>query len=117
MNSPFFLADSLQINAQKSVSMACAVVSAVTVYRYQLSIHDVLSSNIFDPEASYRTSSQHFFAGKDAKHKLDDQEKAMIAISSLVLIFSIIEIALAVGGARSSDLRNQPPQENQVSLV
>ena len=95
--------------------MACAVVSAVTVYHYHWAINGVLSSNIYDAEASYRRYSH--FTDKDAKHKFTDQEKTMIAISSLVLIFSIIEIALAVGGARCSDLRYQPPQENQVSQV
>ena len=95
--------------------MACAVVSAVTVYHYRWAIDGVLSSNIYDAEASYRTSS--YFADKDAKHKLTDKEKTMIAISSLVVIFSIIEIALTVGGARCSDLTYQPQQENQVSQV
>ena len=58
-----------------------------------------------------------FFVSKDATLKLTDQENTAVAITSLIVIFSIIEIALAVGGAWSSDSPYQSPQENQVSHV
>jgi len=41
----------------------------------------------------------------------------VVAISSLVAIFSTIEVALAVCAAWISDSLYQPPQENQVSQV
>ena len=50
-------------------------------------------------------------------HLLTDQENTAVAISSLVVIFSTIEISLAVCGAWSSDPPYQSPQQNQVSQV
>ena len=91
--------------------MACAVVSAVTLYHYQWAIKRVLENNLYD------YSLDSYFTDNEKKPELTDQETTMVAISSLVVLFSLIEIALAVGGARCSDLTYQPPQENQVSHV
>ncbi|KAL9962423.1 hypothetical protein ACROYT_G031527 [Oculina patagonica] len=101
------------INFHGSVSIASAVVSAVTVYHYQWAINRLLGSNLFDVPAFRRTSS--YFTESDKKLELTKHENTMLAVSSLVVIFSIIEIALAVGSAKSSDLRYQPPQENPIS--
>ncbi|XP_078384013.1 uncharacterized protein LOC144666446 isoform X2 [Oculina patagonica] len=98
------------INFHGSVSMACAVVCAVTVYHYQWAINFVLASNLLN-----RRSSSYFVDNDDKKLEFTKQENIMLAVSVLVVVFSLIEIALAVGSAKSSDLRYQPPQENQVS--
>jgi len=57
------------------------------------------------------------FASKDAPLQLTDQEITAVAISSLVVIFSTIEVALAVCAAWISDSLFQPLQENQISQV
>ncbi|XP_068681241.1 uncharacterized protein [Montipora foliosa] len=58
------------------------------------------------------------FVKKDAALKLTDQENTVVAaISSLVIIFCITEVALAVCAAWISDSLFQPPQENQISQV
>ena len=95
--------------------MACAVVSAVTVFRYQVAVNQVLGENLFDID-DY-VSSQSLFTGKDKKPELTNQEKVMVAISVLVVVFSVIEIALAFGGAASSESCYHTPQANQVSQV
>ena len=95
------------------MSLACAVVSAVTVYHYGWAINQVQATSLYS--STRRSIRSTYFVDEDTKLKLSDQENTMVAISSLVVIFCIIEIALAVGSASSSDSSYQPPQENQVS--
>ena len=95
--------------------MTCALVSGVTLYHYQLSLWDVLIENLYQSE-SVDWDRPHFVP-KDAPLKWTDQENTAVAINSLVVIFSTIDIALAVCGAWSSDPPYQFPQHNQVSQV
>ena len=45
------------------------------------------------------------------------KQKSMVAVSSLIIICSIIEIILAVTAIRSSDIGGQSSQEQQVREV
>ena len=45
------------------------------------------------------------------------KQKSMVAVSSLIIICSIIEIILAVTAIRSSDIGDQSSQEQQVREV
>lgn len=96
--------------------MTSAIVSGLTVYQYQQVLHGILISNFF---SSYAGGFGEFtyFLDKDAPLKLTDQEDTTVAITSLVAVFSIIEVPLAVCAAWSSDSLYQPPQENQISQV
>lgn len=96
--------------------MTSAIVSGLTVYQYQQVLHGILISNFF---SSYTGGFGEFtyFLDKDAPLKLTDQEDTTVAITSLVAVFSIIEVPLAVCAAWSSDSLYQPPQENQISQV
>ena len=109
-----FLFLSFQVNALSSVSMTCAIVSGITVYHYKWAVNRMLLVNLL--VTNYNRDSI-VFASKDETLKLTDQENTAVAITSLIVIFSIIEIALAVGGTWSSDSPYQSPQENQVSHV
>ena len=91
------------------------MVSAVTVRYYGDGINAVLFYNLLTIRTY--TSIFSFFTDKDIKPELAKQEKTMVAISLLVVVFSLIEIALAVASARSSDSCYQTPQENQVSQL
>ena len=97
--------------------MTCALVSEVTLYHYQCSLWDVLTENLWHSHSENEDWRQSPFVPKDAPLKLTDQENTAVAISSLVVIFSTIEISLAVCGAWSSDPPYQSPQQNQVSQV
>ena len=96
--------------------MTSAIVSGLTVYQYQQVLHGILISNFF---SSYAGGFGEFtyFLDKDAPLQLSDQENTTVAITSLVAVFSIIEVPLAVCAAWSSDSLYQPPQENQISQV
>ncbi|XP_078384010.1 uncharacterized protein LOC144666445 isoform X2 [Oculina patagonica] len=96
------------ILAMKSVSMACAAVSVITVYHYQQGIGILLS-------LKYSTSklAQSYFVDQDTKIKFTSQEKNMLTVFSLVIAFAIIEIALSVASARSCDSGYEPREESQ----
>ena len=94
--------------------MTSVIVSGITAYRYKWAVGSVLVANLYSASTYLEVTN---FASKDVALKLTDQEKTVVAISSLVAIFSTIEVALAVCAAWISDSLYQPPQENQVSQV
>ncbi|XP_020606681.1 uncharacterized protein LOC110045420 isoform X2 [Orbicella faveolata] len=100
------------INAVSSVSMTSVIVSGITVYQYKWAVGRILIANLYSA-GMYREVTD--FANKDVPLKLTDQEKTVVAISSLIAIFSTIEVALGLCAAWISDSLYQPPQENQIS--
>ena len=109
----------LQMNALQSVSVACAAVSAITVYHYLVA----LSSLMFlvynsTPGRGYNNNDPLFFAWDQLAHiNFTAKQNSMVAVSSLIIICSIIEIILAVAAIRSSDITGQSSQEQQVREV
>ena len=58
------------------------------------------------------------FIEKDAKFEFTRHENIMLAISSLAILFSIIEMILAFASVKSCDDTGYgPPQDNQVRIV
>ena len=77
------------------MSVACVAVSAATMYRYHWAI-----GVLWD----FKYRDQYIFSwlvDKENKVEFTDQENTMLAISSLVIVFSIIEIVLAFASAKS----------------
>ena len=94
------------------MSIACVAVSAATMYHYQFGIGHLLR----DKYQNQRIYS--VLVDKKTKLEFTDQENTMLAISSLAIVFSIIEIVLAFASAKScSDTGYNIPQENQVCIV
>ncbi|XP_068750109.1 uncharacterized protein [Montipora capricornis] len=88
------------IYALKSVSVACAAMSAVTMYHYQWGIAKLVRWKV----------GYHLYF----EEKFTRQENTMLAISSLAILFSIIEMILAFASAKScGDTGYEPPQDNQ----
>ena len=105
---PFFLA-LFQIYALRSVSVACVAMSAATMYHYQWGIGIMLSQ---------KTANPFYIVKKDTKLEFTKQENTMLAISSLAILFSIIEMILAFALTKScGDTGYDPPQANQVQAV
>ncbi|XP_068681239.1 uncharacterized protein [Montipora foliosa] len=91
------------IYALKSVSVACAAMSAATMYHYQWGIATLVERKV-----------HYYFVKKDTEFKFTSQENTMLAISSLAILFSIIEMILAFASAKScGDTGYEPPQDNQ----
>ena len=96
--------------------MTSVIVSGIIAYQYIWVVRAVLFNNLI--YSSITTNWPYpRFVKKDAALKLADQENTVVAISSLIAVFCITEVALAVCAAWISDSLFQPPQENQVSQV
>lgn len=94
--------------------MACAALSAITVYHYYLAVtnlvgHKYIMATSFELSFSY-------FVDKDIQIKYTKEEKIMLAIFSLIIMFSIVEIMLAFASARIGDAATAylPVGRNQV---
>ena len=108
-DSLLFFLSLFQIYALKSLSVACAVMSATTMYHYQWGIGLLLS---------HKTRYRFYIVEKDTKFKFTPQENTVLAISSLAILFSIIEMILAFASVKScGDTGYEPPQDNQVRIV
>ena len=92
--------------------MACAAVSTVVVYHYLYAL-SILMTTKNALLVNYRTEDPYFF-NEDTKIQFTDKDNAMVAVSSLIIIFCIIEIVLAVASAGSSYTGGQGPQQSQV---
>lgn len=89
--------------------MACAAMSVATMYHYQWGIGIFLAQ---------KTAVSSYIVEKDTKFEFTDQENTMLAISSLAILFSIIEIIFAFASTKScSDTGYELLQENQVRIV
>ena len=94
------------------VSVACAAISAITVYHYLVNLMalgyaSALSRDYYDKDPFSFDSDINFTA----------KQNSMVAVSSLIIICSIIEIILAVAAIRSSEIGGQSSQEQQVREV
>ena len=107
------------MNALQSVSVACAAISAITVYHYLVALSSLMA-------LGYASSLRRDYYNKDPLFFDSDQpldinftakQNSMVAVSSLIILCSIIEIILAVAAIRSSDITGQSSQEQQVREV
>ena len=99
-----------QIDALWSVSVACIVLCAIAVYSYHWGlIHCLINT--------YRWENYDFVV-EGTTSFLTDKEKLMVAISSLLVAFFILEIMLAATLVRSTTLASlQPSSEHEVSIT
>nr|XP_058940308.1 uncharacterized protein LOC131768600 isoform X1 [Pocillopora verrucosa] len=106
------------INALQSVSVACAAISAITAYHYLVALSimmalgyaSALSRDYYDKDPFFFDLDQPLDINFTAK------QKSMVAVSSLIILCSIIEIILAVAAIRSSNITGQSSQEQQVRI-
>ena len=108
----FFFIGPLQMNALQSVSVACAAVSAITVYHCLVALSSLMLL-VYNstPSRGYNNNDPLFFAWDQlANINLTAKQNSMVAVSSLIITCSIIEIILAVAAIRSSDIGGQSPQ-------
>ena len=103
------------MNALQSVSVACAAISAITVYHYLVALSTLMALGYASAlSRDYYDKDPFFF---DSDINFTAKQKSMVAVSSLIIICSIIEIILAVAAIRSSNITGQSSQEQQVREV
>jgi len=109
------------INAIWSVSVACILYSAMTISMYHhwgmemLLFYKHLTAGSFSSLDSLSSSP---FVKKDAKLEFTEEEKAALAVFTLIIIFCIIEIILAAAIIKISGCQTpqtaQTPQSPQM---
>ena len=83
--------------------------SAATMYHYQWGIGIMLYLR--------NNGNSNVIVEKDTKFKFTHQENVMLAVSSLAILFSIIEMILAFASAKScGETGPEPSQESQVCI-
>ena len=114
-----FFIGPLQMNALQSVSVACAAVSAITVYHYLVALSSLVALGYTSTLSRSYYNKDPLFLDWDqlANVNFTAKQKSMVAVSSLIIICSIIEIILAMATIRSSDITGQSSQEQQVREV
>ena len=107
------------MNALQSVSVACAVVSAITVYHYLVALSSLMALGYTSTLSRGYYNKDPFFFDSDQLVNINftAKQKSMVAVSSLIIICSILEIILAMAAIRSSDIGGQSSQEQQVREV
>ena len=111
----FFFIGPLQMNALQSVSVACAAISAITVYHYLVALSKLMVLDyVLTPNKGFPNKDPFFF---DSDIIFTAKQKSMVAVSSLIIICSITEIILAMAAIRSSNISGHSSQEQQVREV
>ena len=107
------------MNALQSVSVACAAISAITVYHYLVALSSLMALGYTSTLSRGYYNKDPFFFDSDqlANINFTAKQNSMVAVSSLIILCSIIEIILAVAAIRSSDITGQSSQEQQVREV
>ena len=111
----YFFFGPLQMNALQSVSVACAAISAITVYHYLVALSKLMVLDyVLTANSGFPYKDPFFF---DSDIIFTAKQKSMVAVSSLIIICSITEIILAMAAIRSSNISGQSSQEQQVREV
>ena len=104
------------MNALQSVSVACAAISAITAYHYLVALSSMMALGYASALSRDNYDKDPFFFDLDQPLDINftAKQKSMVAVSSLIILCSIIEIILAVAAIRSSNITGQSSQEQQV---
>ena len=93
--------------------MACIVYAAITVLRYQHWDVELLTIR-----AHGRRNSDYFrtFVKKNVEPKYTEQENDALAVFSIIIVLSVIEIILAAALAKVSDSSHKGAQQPTIPM-
>ena len=93
--------------------MACIVYAAITVLRYQHWGVELLTIR-----AHGRRNSHYFrtFVKKNVEPKYTEQENDALAVFSIIIVLSVIEIILAAALAKVSDSSHKGAQQPTIPM-
>ena len=106
----------MQIIGLRSVSIACAALSVLTIYTYAMALNNILFFKYWKAQTG---NDQEFrwFVDKDVEIEFQKEEKTMIAVHVFIIICSILEIILAMASVRTAKAMAKEPQDTQVCEV
>ena len=93
--------------------MACIIYSAITVSRYQTRGIEKLTiiATVHHPDYS-----GGFFVKKNVEPKYTEQENDALAVFSIIIVLSVIEIILAAALAKVSDSSHKGAQQPTIPM-
>ena len=94
----------------RSVSIACAALSVLTIIIYAMALNSILIIKYWKAQNG---SDQEFrwFVDKDAEIEFQKEEKTMIAVHVLIIMCSILEIIPATASVRTAKAMAKEPQD------
>ena len=100
----------------RSVSIACAALSVLTIITYAMALNSILIIIYFEAQ-TIKDQKPPWFAEKDVEIEFRKEEKTMIAVHVLIIICSILEIILAMASVLTGKAMAKEPQDTQVCEV
>ena len=101
----------------RSVSIACAALSVLTIITYAMALNSILIIKYFEAQTSKEDQKPPWFAEKDVEIEFQKEEKTMIAVHVLIIMCSILEIIPATASVRTAKAMAKEPQDTQVGVV
>ena len=101
----------------RSVSIACAALSVLTIITYAMALNSILIIKYFEAQTSEEDQKPPWFAEKDVEIEFREEEKTMISVHVLIIMCSILEIILAIASVRTAKAMAKEPQDTQVCAV
>ena len=92
--------------------MACIIYAAITVLRYQRWGVELLTIRAFGRNSDYYST----FVKKNVKPKYIEQENKALAVFSIIILLSVIEIILAAALAKVSDSSHKGAQQPTIPM-
>nr|XP_058940278.1 uncharacterized protein LOC131768573 isoform X2 [Pocillopora verrucosa] len=100
----------------RSVSIACAALSVLTIYTYAMALNDILFFKYLEAQTGNHQNFK-WFADKDAEIEFQKEEKTMIAVHVFIIICSILEIILVMASVQTGKAMAKEPQDIQASVA
>ena len=99
------------MSSLRSVSIACAALSVLTIITYAMALNSILIIKYFEAQTSKEDQKPPWFAEKDVEIEFRKEEKTMIAVHVLIIMCSILEIILAMASVRTAKAMAKEPQD------
>ena len=96
--------------------MACIIYSAITVLRYQDWGVESLTILAISQNSRYDRDDKWWFVKKNDEPKYTEQENKALALFSIIIVLSVIEIILAAALAKVSDSSHKGAQQPTIPM-
>ena len=88
----------------------------MTVLRYQYWGVELLTLHTITKNTDYFDTEKWWFVGKNVKPEYTKQENDALAVFSIIIVFSVIEIILAAALAKVSDSSHKGAQQPTIPM-
>jgi len=96
--------------------VACIIYAAITALRYQYWGVESLTFRTITQNTDYYRNEKWWFVKKNVKVKYTEQENKAVAVFSIIIVLSVIEIILAAALAKVSDSSHKGAQQPTIPM-